>query len=79
MVRGETKQEFDKDGNLFIDQDPKHFVYVLQSLRMRDEGMRDEGFYPIDIPVPYEALRCVQMLAGNLGMAKWQFKSLDYY
>ena len=29
IVRGEETQEFDKDGNLFIDHDPKHFVYIL--------------------------------------------------
>ena len=33
MVRGEVKQHFDKDGNLFIDHDPKLFGYVLNYLR----------------------------------------------
>jgi len=33
IVKGELKQEFDKDGNLFIDQDPKYFIYVLNYLR----------------------------------------------
>ena len=35
MVRGEEKQEFDKDGNLFIDCDPKDFAYILKALRLR--------------------------------------------
>ena len=30
MVRGEVKQQFDKDGILFIDEDPKDFVYILR-------------------------------------------------
>ena len=38
MVRGEEKQEFDKDGNLFIDCDPKDFAYVLKILRKRGRG-----------------------------------------
>jgi len=35
MVRGETEQVFDKDGNLFIDQDPKYFRFVLHYLRTK--------------------------------------------
>ena len=70
MVRGETKQEFDKDGNLYIDQDPKHFVYVLNSLRVRYR-------YPMNFQVPKEALSYVQSLAGSLGMGGGQFKSLE--
>ena len=34
MVRGETKQEFDKDGNLFIDKDPKDTLASKLGLRV---------------------------------------------
>lgn len=32
MVKGEVKQQFDKDGNLFLDHNPKLFVYVFEML-----------------------------------------------
>jgi len=60
MVRGEIKQEFDKDGNLFLDKDPKDFVYVLKSLRAGGS-----------IPVPKEAFRFVQSLARSLGLGQY--------
>ena len=55
MVRGEEKQEFDKDGKLFLDLDPKHFAYVLNALRIAG---------PID--VPKESLGIVQSMAESL-------------
>lgn len=30
IVEGKVKQQFDKDGVLFIDEDPKDFVYILR-------------------------------------------------
>ena len=33
MVMGEDKQQLDKDGNLFIDANPKFFSFVLDGLR----------------------------------------------
>ena len=33
MVTGTEKQKFDKDGNLFIDESPEYFAYVLDGLR----------------------------------------------
>ena len=50
---------FDKDGNLFIDQDPKNFVYVLNSLRT--------GCY---VGVPKEALLNVKGIAEKLEIPK---------
>ena len=55
IVKGEMKQVFDKDGNLFIDQDPKNFVYVLNSLRTG-----------CSVDVPMEALRNVRGIAEKL-------------
>ena len=63
LVKGEDKQEFDKDGNLFIDCDPKDFVYVLKALRMRGKG----GQGP-EIRVPKEVYSNVWGLAASLGL-----------
>ena len=30
IVEGKVKQQFDKNGILFIDEDPKDFVYILR-------------------------------------------------
>ena len=32
IVEGKVKQQFDKNGILFIDEDPKDFVYILRCL-----------------------------------------------
>ena len=32
IVEGKVKQQFDKNGILFIDEDPKDFVYILRYL-----------------------------------------------
>ena len=58
MVRGEVKQHFDKDGNLFIDHDPKLFAYVLRSLR-------SSGCY-MYTPVPKELIVSVKDLNSSL-------------
>ena len=66
MVRGEEKQEFDKDGNLFIDCDPKDFVYVLKALRKRGHGKTR---------VPKEAYSDVEATASSLGLnLAYEFK-----
>ena len=62
MVRGEDKQEFDKDGNLFIDFDPKDFVYVLKYLRTARYSPAS------DTSVPTGALKNVKIIADCLGL-----------
>ena len=57
IVRGEETQEFDKDGNLFIDHDPKHFVYILNALRVRSR-----------IRAPKESHGMVREIARSLGL-----------
>ena len=55
MVRGEDEEEeeeFDKDGNLFLDFDPKDFSYVLKALRKRGKGeyrseLPEEAYYDV--------------------------------
>ena len=32
IVEGKVKQQFDKNGILFIDEDPKDFVYILRCI-----------------------------------------------
>ena len=56
MVRGEVKQQFDKDGNLFIDHDPKIFGYILKFLRSGSTT------------VPRSQISDVGILAQNLGI-----------
>ena len=67
MVRGETEQQFDKDGNLFIDQNPKHFPYILEHLRTSSRK----------VYVPKESLWGVKGIARSLGLAEWSFAALE--
>ena len=61
MVRGETEQQFDKDGNLFIDQNPKYFPYILEYLRTKG--------HVIPQPVPKASFdSVVEMAKGLLGV-----------
>ena len=62
LVRGEEKQEFDKEGNLFLDFDPKDFVYVLKYLRTTRYSPSSGTF------VPTGALKNVQIIADCLGL-----------
>ena len=62
IVRGEDKQEFDKDGNLFLDFDPKDFVYVLKYLRTARYSPAS------DTSVPTGALKNVRIIADCLGL-----------
>ena len=63
MVEGELKQEFDKDGNLYIDCDPKDFVYVLKALRRRSAGPKTA--------VPKEVFSSVWGTAAGLGLDRY--------
>ena len=73
MVRGEVKQEFDKDGNLFLDCDPKDFVYVLKQRRFKGPQTR----------VPKETYHNVWGIAAGLGLDRntdsysYLFQSVD--
>ena len=74
-IKGESKQQYDKEGNLFIDQDPKDFVYILK-------GLRD--FQPFSfsaskpIFVPKEAFSGIRIIDHRLGLNMLdQFKCLD--
>ena len=57
IVRGEVQQKFDKNGNLFLDYDPKHFVHVLNTLRVSEM-----------IRVPNGSLDSVESIARSLGL-----------
>ena len=57
MVRGEEEQKFDKNGNLFIDLDPKFFVHILNALRTETL-----------IWVPKGSLGNVMKIARSLGL-----------
>ena len=61
LVRGEDNQEFDKEGNLFIDFDPKDFFYVLKALRVRRMTEHKTR-------VPKEAFHDVWNIANWLGL-----------
>ena len=67
MVRGETEQLFDKDGNLFIDQDPKYFRFVLQYLRTKGRSTI----------VPIAFLDNVITIADELGLSKDKFGCIE--
>ena len=38
IVEGKVKQQFDKNGILFIDEDPKDFVYILRCINNNYES-----------------------------------------
>ena len=38
IVEGKVKQQFDKNGILFIDEDPKDFVYILRCINSTYEN-----------------------------------------
>ena len=67
MVRGETEQLFDKDGNLFIDQDPKYFRFVLQYLRTKGRSTI----------VPIAFINNVITIADELGLSKDKFDCIE--
>ena len=67
MVRGEDKQQFDKEGNLFIDANPKYFSFVLDGLRKPD----DNPYYlykPWTVVVPTTLHKSVCELDAKLGV-----------
>ena len=62
MVRGDEKQEFDKEGNLFLDFNPKYFSYVLDALRLRGSGVAYRA------NVPRGVFLDVWSIANSLGL-----------
>ena len=73
MVTGQCKQQFDKDGNLFSDQDLKDFVYILK-------GLRDVQLFSTrkTILVPKEAFSGIRIIDDKLGLNMLnQYKCLD--
>ena len=66
MVRGEDKCKFDKNGNLFFDHDPKHFVHVLNALRLDNP-----------IKVPKGSLDCVESIARSLGLEEFDKEGIQ--
>ena len=54
---GKHKQLFDKDGNLFIDQDPDDFAYILKRLRNTGRGR---------VHVPEDSKRNVSLVARDM-------------
>ena len=83
IVRGESKQQFDREGNLFIDQDPKDFVYILKGLRdFQPFSIQLNAFSSFSaskpIFVPKEAFSGIRIIDHELGLNMLdQFKCLD--
>ena len=61
IVTGESKQQFDQEGNLFIDQDPKDFAYILKGLRDYDPFR----FTCKPIFVPKDAFSGIQPISNH--------------
>ena len=66
IVRGEDEQMFDKNGNLFFDYDPKHFVHVLNALRAGKP-----------IKVPKGSLDSVESIARSLGLEEFDEEGIQ--
>merc|ERR1712150_326634 len=64
IVEGKVKQQFDKDGILFIDEDPKDFVYILRALRNAPN---------VPTAVPKETIDNILNLRDNLEIREIKF------
>jgi len=64
IVEGKVKQQFDKDGVLFIDEDPKDFVYILRALRNAPN---------VPTAVPKETIDNILNLRDNLEIREIKF------
>jgi len=81
MVEGDDVPLRDKHGNIFIDEDPSDFVFVLKALRSyrhstrhflcfsHGQGDRYEDAYD-PVKVPSGQLESVESLASRLGLPK---------
>jgi len=81
MIGGEDVPLRDKHGNIFIDEDPSDFMFVLKALRSyrhstrhflcfsHGQGDRYEDTYD-PIKVPSQQLESVESLASRLGLPK---------
>jgi len=64
IVEGKVKQQFDKNGILFIDEDPKDFVYILRALRNAPN---------VPTAVPKETIDNILNLRDNLEIREIKF------
>lgn len=64
IVEGKTRQLFDKDGILFLDEDPKDFVYILRALRNAPN---------VPTAVPKETIDNILNLRDNLEIREIKF------
>ena len=64
---GEEKTAlYDKDGNLFIDEDPNDFVYILKALRNTGKTSRNDT--PRNLQVPEGSIYNVRDLDFDLAV-----------
>jgi len=64
VVDGRCKQNFDADGNLFLDEDPRDFSYILRALRNGKE---------MPTAVPKEQIDNILNLRDNLEIREIKF------
>jgi len=64
LIQGEIKQNLDSEGNIFIDEDPRDFEYILRALR-------NSNGYPTT--VPKETIDNVINLRDNLEIREIKF------
>jgi len=64
IVEGRQRQLFDKDGILFLDEDPKDFVYILRALRNAPN---------VPTAVPKETIDNILNLRDNLEIREIKF------
>jgi len=64
MVEGKCRQQFDKNGLLFLDEDPKDFAYILRALRNSPN---------VPTAVPKEHIDNILNLRDNLEIREIKF------
>lgn len=64
LVEGKCKQQFDKNGILFLDEDPKDFAYILRALRNSPN---------VPTSVPKEHIDNILNLRDNLEIREIKF------
>ena len=69
LVEGKCRQQFDKNGVLFLDEDPKDFAHILRALRNSHPSQTQN----VPTAVPKESIDNILSLRDNLEIREIKF------